>query len=92
MPYDIYGQPLRPGYCEVHPSVRERYPCSHCQDDYYDRHRYDGPEPPEPEWEMPDEEICEAQGHPEHGSDDQGPRCYCGAVRYPYRKEVVVDE
>lgn len=85
MPYDIYGSWLRPGHCEVHPGVRERYPCSECQDDYYERYRYDGPEPPEPE--MSEDEIyelmCADQGHPEHGSDDQGPRCYCGAVRYP---------
>jgi len=30
MPYDIYGQALRPGHCEVHPDVHETYPCSFC--------------------------------------------------------------
>ena len=30
MGYDIYGEPLRPGHCEVHPHVHEEYPCSLC--------------------------------------------------------------
>lgn len=30
MAYDIYGNNLRPGYCEVHPRIHERYPCSLC--------------------------------------------------------------
>lgn len=31
MSWDIYGRELRRGYCEVHPNVREGYPCSVCQ-------------------------------------------------------------
>jgi hypothetical protein len=30
MAFDIYGQPLRPGHCEVHPHVGEPYPCTVC--------------------------------------------------------------
>lgn len=30
MPYDIYGNPLKRGYCEVHPNIGEEYPCSLC--------------------------------------------------------------
>lgn len=30
MAYDIYGQNLRGGHCEVHPHVHESYPCSEC--------------------------------------------------------------
>lgn len=30
MPYDIYGQYLRPGHCEVHPGIHESYPCELC--------------------------------------------------------------
>lgn len=30
MSWDIYGEPLRRGYCEVHPHVHEEYPCSVC--------------------------------------------------------------
>jgi hypothetical protein len=30
MAYDIYGNNLRRGYCEVHPQVHEEYPCSLC--------------------------------------------------------------
>lgn len=31
MSWDIYGNPLRRGYCEVHPNVHEEYPCSLCE-------------------------------------------------------------
>lgn len=41
MSFDIYGNHLRPGYCEVHPDHRGTYPCDLCeereQDDYYRR-------------------------------------------------------
>lgn len=30
MAFDIYGQPLHRGYCEVHPNIHEEYPCSMC--------------------------------------------------------------
>ena len=30
MSWDIYGEPLRRGHCEVHPYVHEEYPCSAC--------------------------------------------------------------
>lgn len=30
MAFDIYGNDLRPGYCEVHPQVGEEYPCWIC--------------------------------------------------------------
>ena len=30
MAYDIYGQKLASGHCEVHPWVGETYPCSLC--------------------------------------------------------------
>jgi len=30
MSYDIYGNTLQRGYCEVHPDVPEEYPCSVC--------------------------------------------------------------
>jgi hypothetical protein len=30
MAYDIYGNRLLPGHCEVHPHVHETYPCSIC--------------------------------------------------------------
>ena len=40
MSYDICGNYLRPGYCEVHPNHRGSYPCDLCEeqrmeDDYY---------------------------------------------------------
>lgn len=37
MPYDIYGQPLERGFCEVHPHVRQEYPCELCRAEH-DRH------------------------------------------------------
>ena len=30
MGYDIYGQKLASGHCEVHPHIAEQYPCSLC--------------------------------------------------------------
>jgi hypothetical protein len=30
MPWDIFGNLLCPGYCEVHPHIHEEYPCSLC--------------------------------------------------------------
>lgn len=38
MSFDIYGQNLRRGYCEVHPDVPEEYPCFYCRQDY-ENHR-----------------------------------------------------
>ena len=32
MAFDIYGERLRPGHCEVHPHAHEEYPCSICLD------------------------------------------------------------
>ncbi len=37
MAWDIYGDPLRKGHCEVHPWVHEDYPCSQC---YHDSERF----------------------------------------------------
>jgi len=31
MSFDIYGNNLKRGHCEVHPNVAEEYPCSLCQ-------------------------------------------------------------
>lgn len=39
MSYDIYGEILRSGHCEVHPHIHEPYPCSLCLAD--DRRRED---------------------------------------------------
>jgi formate dehydrogenase assembly factor FdhD len=33
MAYDIYGNNLRKGYCEVHPHVAQEYPCGLCDMD-----------------------------------------------------------
>jgi|GEM_PF-5443476 len=30
MSYDIYGNDLKEGYCEVHPHIPEYYPCHIC--------------------------------------------------------------
>ena len=27
---DIYGNVLKPGYCEFHPHINELYPCRQC--------------------------------------------------------------
>ncbi len=47
MPYDIYGNPLRPGHCEAHPNVPELYPCSKCYAEYEEYCRERDQEPPD---------------------------------------------
>ena len=39
MSYDIYGNDLRRGHCEVHPWVHEEYPCSVCCSENDERQR-----------------------------------------------------
>lgn len=42
MSYDIYGNNLRPGHCEVHPHIHEGYPCSQCvMEREQEQHRQD---------------------------------------------------
>lgn len=45
MSYDIYGNHLRRGYCEVHSDIPESYPCSICSmesEQYYkEQDQYD---------------------------------------------------
>ena len=48
MAWDIYGNNLRRGYCEVHPDVPQEYPCMYCMRDIerdeeqrYEQHRQD---------------------------------------------------
>lgn len=53
--------------------------------------RYDHepePQPPEPT----DEDICGGSGHPIHGRDEIGWRCYCGERRYEEKPIPFVDE
>jgi hypothetical protein len=75
--YDIYGNRLRSGYCEVHPNVPESFPCSQCAYEYQ-------PQPDYPEPTL--EELCDP--HSYYGDDhEQGDgRCYCGTKRYPRAK------
>jgi hypothetical protein len=40
--YDIYGQRLRLGHCEVHPDVAQPFPCDCC---YSERSQPPQPEP-----------------------------------------------
>jgi len=46
MAYDIYGNCLRPGHCEVHPEVPELFPCYRCIEEGREREYVS--EPPEP--------------------------------------------
>jgi len=39
MSYDIYGNNLKRGHCEVHPQVAEEYPCSLCYQQDESRNR-----------------------------------------------------
>lgn len=46
MSYDIYGNPLRRGFCEVHPSINEEWPCCLC---VLERNQRNPPEPKQEE-------------------------------------------
>ena len=39
MSYDVYGEILRKGYCEVHPDMDQPYPCDICLRGEYDRYK-----------------------------------------------------
>lgn len=41
MSFDIYGEHLRSGHCEVHPYVHEEYPCSVCISESQEKRRYE---------------------------------------------------
>ena len=60
MAFDIYGEHLRPGYCEVHPDIKEEYPCSKCIEESFPPLTYPEPEQPYPEpteEEAPDKRV-----------------------------------
>lgn len=46
MAYDIFGNDLRKGHCEVHPHVHEEYPCSVC----YAENREKQQQQPQPDY------------------------------------------
>lgn len=77
MGFDIYGNRLRRGHCEVHPEIPESFPCHRCIEE--NREPDYVPEPLEPTTE----DICGFEGHLYSGDDEDGGRCYCGAKRYP---------
>jgi len=41
MAFDIYGEHLERGHCEVHPHVHEEYPCSICLNESSKRQEQD---------------------------------------------------
>jgi len=96
MSYDIYGDTLAPGHCEVHPHIPEPYPCSVC----IERMRAILPE------EVPSEVVdahyrgiamaeCERRGHPRnpYPGETWEPRaqntCLCGSVEYGIADEAI---
>ena len=57
MSFDIYGNHLRQGHCEVHPEVHEEYPCFVClQENKLKNHH----EPQQPEPTAEDYLVAEA--------------------------------
>lgn len=46
MSYDIYGNKLRSGYCEVHPDIPGQFPCGECERErqYYEQQSRQGAE------------------------------------------------
>ena len=71
MPYDIYGNVLRDGDCEVHIGEHHRYGSESC---YFESI---ADEPPTVE------EECAARGHVYAGDEDGRGRCYCWRRDYP---------
>ena len=55
MAFDIYGENLRGGHCEVHPWVHEEFPCSICYSESDQRHEQ------EKSNSVQYQEYCEAQ-------------------------------
>lgn len=54
MSYDIHGNVLKEGYCEVHPNVPEYYPCYICYqeidiENQRQQHKYEQLQPEHPE-------------------------------------------
>lgn len=55
MSYDIFGNPLKEGYCEVHPQIPQYYPCYICcqeierENQKQQQHQDDQPQPEQPE-------------------------------------------
>lgn len=47
MSFDIYGNYLIPGHCEVHPEIAEPYPCSQCYFESQQELAMREPEPPQ---------------------------------------------
>lgn len=62
MPYDIFGDRLEHGHCEVHPWVNVEYPCHVC---------VDGRRQHEQELAMRDQYEAEAQEHYERKMSGQ---------------------
>jgi hypothetical protein len=47
MAWDIYGQPLRRGFCEVHPYVEAEYPCPLCMSEHQQAQQCEHQQDPE---------------------------------------------
>ena len=77
MSWDIYGNQLRRGHCEVHPSVPESYPCAYCYEEEETNRRQNEQRMPEPSIE----DMCdphEYYGIQEVDGGGEILRCYCG--------------
>ena len=58
--YDIYGDRLKPGHCEVHPHMPFEYPCPECRNEQDDRDaHYQAYKEHCREMEPTDEEVIE---------------------------------
>jgi len=65
MAFDIYGQPLRRGHCEVHPDVWGEYPCALCiteQQEHECAREHDRARMEEYERQLEEDRISSLQG------------------------------
>lgn len=80
MTYDIYGNPLRRGYCEVHPDVAEEYPCYQCLLDEGEKRRKQPEQQPEPDFDEHIQEMVEQCLSDEQMSDEEFTAISAGTI------------
>ena len=79
MSWDIHGEPLAAGHCEVHPWVHEPYPCGLC---IADGRRFEEQRQEEEEyWRAQLEEYYAGLQVDGWVAEDLGPVAMCGGTR-----------
>jgi len=72
MSYDIYGNNLKRGHCEVHPQVGEEYPCSLCYAEDNNRSRNKQRNSQEQEYYSQEQEYYRQQEKEHYEAQERG--------------------